>query len=85
MPRVPYSAASTRSVNGGHASTAHGPKSRSVSTTHAAPASGSTHRNVPDWPKCPNVRGELCAPVQCGDLPSRISKPSPQSFGFCRP
>ena len=68
-------------MNGGHASTAQGPKSRSVSTTHAAPASGSTHRNVPDWPKCPKVFGELFAPVQCGDFPSRISKPSPQSFG----
>src|SRR3982750_993725 len=37
-PLASYNAASTRSVNGGHASTAHGPKSRSVSTTHAAPA-----------------------------------------------
>ena len=30
-------------------------------------------------------RGELRAPVQCGLLPSRSSKPSPQSFGSCRP
>ena len=51
----------------------------------AIPASGSTQRNVPLRPKWPNVRGEFRAPVQCGDLPSRSSKPSPQSFGSCRP
>ena len=45
-------------MNGGQASIAHGPKARSVSATQAAPASGSTHRNVPDCPKCPKVRGE---------------------------
>ena len=49
------------------------------------PPPGSTQRNVPLRPKWPNVRAELRAPVQCGDLPSRSSKPSPQSFGFWRP
>ena len=57
--RYPRTAGSTPSVQTGQASIAHGPKSRSVSTTAAAPASGSTHRNVPDCPKWPNVRGEL--------------------------
>ena len=36
-------------------------------------------------PKWPYVRGEFSEPVQCGDLPSRSSKPSPQSFGLWRP
>ena len=54
-------------------------------TPSATPASGSTQRNVPLRPKWPNVRGELRAPVQCGDLASRSSKPEPQSFGSCRP
>ena len=47
--------------------------------------SGSTHTNVPAAPKCPNVRDELRAPVQCGDFASRSSKPRPQSFGSMRP
>jgi len=36
---------------------------------------------VPPRPKCPNVRGELRVPVQCGLFASRSSKPSPQSSG----
>lgn len=76
------SSASTASVNGVQASAAHGPKARSVSATQAAPAAGSIQRNVPDWPKWPKVAGEEEFPVQCGDLESRISKPSPQSLGF---
>src|SRR5439155_15021807 len=51
----------------------------------AVPGPGSTQRNVPDCPKWPKVRGELFAPVQCGLLPSRSSKPRPQSFGFWLP
>jgi hypothetical protein len=47
------SASSTRSLKGAQPSCAQVSKSRSVSTTQAARASGSTHRNVPDWPKCP--------------------------------
>src|SRR5690606_5329989 len=69
----------------GHRSYAQLPKLRSVSTTSARATAGSTHKNVPDWPKCPNVRGELADPVQCGDLVPRISKPSPQSLGRCTP
>jgi hypothetical protein len=72
-------------VKAGHTSTAHGPNARSVSATQAAPASGSIHRNVPDCPKCPKVRGEDELPVQWGDLESRISKPRPQSLGFWCP
>ena len=49
------SSMSTRSENGGQVSRAHGPKSRLVSAMQAAPATGSTHRNVPDRPKCPKV------------------------------
>lgn len=76
------SSLSTASVSTGQTSVAHGPKARSVSATHAAPATGSIHRNVPDCPKWPKVAREEDVPVQCGDLESRISKPSPQSFGF---
>ena len=68
--RRAHSAASTPSVQSGQASIAQGPKSRSVSTTAAAPASGSTHRNVPDCPKCPNVARASCA--------------RPSSAGTCR-
>ncbi len=50
-PVQPATSARTASVNGVHASAAHGPKARSVSTTQATPAAGSIHRNVPDWPK----------------------------------
>ena len=49
------------------------------------PASGSTHRNEPDRPKWPKVRGELAVPVQCGRLSPRISTPRPQSHGSNRP
>ncbi len=42
------SSASTASVNGVHASAAHGPKARSVRATQAAPATGSIQKNVPD-------------------------------------
>src|SRR5207247_5184100 len=85
-PRRPdefYSSASasTASLKRGHALVAQSPNSLSVSTPHASPASRSTHRNVPAAPKCPNVLAELRAPVQCGDLWSRSSKVSPQSFG----
>ena len=73
--------ASTASLKRGHASVAQSPNSLSVSTPHASPASGSTQRNVPAAPKWPNVLAELRAPVQCGDLWSRSSKASPQSFG----
>lgn len=76
------SSARTASVKGVQTSAAHGPNARSVSATQAAPAAGSIHRNVPDWPKWPKVAGEDERPVQCGDLESRISKPSPQSLGF---
>lgn len=76
------SSASTASVNGVQASAAQGPKTRSVNATQAAPTTGSIHRNVPDCPKWPNVAGDEERPVQCGDLESRISKPSPQSLGF---
>src|SRR5690606_36116562 len=84
-PPQPRASARTASVNGGHASTAHGPKARSARAAQARPASGSIHRKVPDWPKWPKVRGEDAEPVQCGDLPSRISKPRPQSLGFWWP
>ena len=76
-------ASSTASASRGHASFAQSPKSRSVRHASARPASGSTQRNVPLRPKCPNVRGELRAPVQCGVFASRSSKPRPQSFGSC--
>ena len=36
---------------------------------------GSTHRNVPDPPKCPNADGLLRSPIQCGRLPSWSSRP----------
>src|ERR1700676_3097051 len=75
----------TASERAGHRGNAHSPNSRSVSTTSARSKSGSTHRNVPDWPKCPYVRAELADPVQCGDLASLISKPSPQSLGRWTP
>ena len=76
---------STASDRRGHASFAQSPKSRFVRTPSARPASGSSQRKVPLPPKWPNVRGELRAPVQCGDLSSRSSKPRPQSFGSKRP
>ena len=41
----------------GHAPSAQPSNSRSVRTTSARSASGSTHRNVPDPPKWPNVAG----------------------------
>src|SRR2546428_738367 len=66
----------------------HSPRETSARPAHASFASGSTQRNVAepaDEPKCPNVRGELRAPVQCGDFASFSSKPSPQSFGSIRP
>src|SRR5918992_4654827 len=72
---------STASENRGHASRAHGPNSRSVRTTAASSGSGSTHRKLPEPPKCPKVAGELRSPVQWGRLSSRISKVSPQGLG----
>src|SRR5580693_5539305 len=77
--------AKTRSEIAGQTPSAQSPKSRSVSTTSASSASGSAQINVPVWPKWPNVRAELRAPVQCGDFESLISKPSPQSLGRCTP
>src|SRR5271165_5196878 len=74
-----------RSEIAGQRPSAQSPKSRSVSTTSASSASGSAQMNVPVWPKCPNVRAELRAAVQCGDFESLISKPSPQSLGRCTP
>src|SRR5207302_8301894 len=77
--------ATTSSDRAGQASAAQGPKSRLVTQAQASPAPGSTHRNVPDRPKWPKVRGELRRPVQCGVFPSRSSKPRPQSLGRWRP
>ena len=62
------SSVSTWSEKGGQTARAQRPKSRSVSATQAAPATGSTHRKVPDCPKCPKVAGALWLPVQCGLL-----------------
>ena len=85
--QAPGQASSDRTASDrrGHASAAQSPNARSVRHASAIPASGSTQRNVPLRPKWPNVRGELRAPVQCGALPSRSSRPRPQSFGSCRP
>src|SRR5262249_34126874 len=58
--------ARTESDRRGHASSAQSPNSRSVKQAQASAASGSTQRKVPEPPKCPKVRGELRAPVQCG-------------------
>ena len=79
--------ASTSSDSFGQALGVVGPvvEGRSPRKPSAMPGSGSTQRNVPLPPKWPNVRGELREPVQCGALPSRSSKPSPQSFGSMRP
>src|SRR4029079_5460253 len=76
---------STASPKAGHASFAQSPNGRSVRAPHASPATGSTQRKVPLAPKWPNVRSELCEPVQGGDLASRSSKVRPQSFGSIRP
>src|SRR5829696_2542881 len=78
-------AARTPSESAGQASFAHRSNSVSVSTTSASRATGSTQTKVPLRPKCPYVPGALRAPVQCGDLESRISTPNPQSLLGCRP
>ena len=44
------------------------------------PPSGSTHRNAPDWPKCPKVRGRAPAGVQCGDLCPRSRSRGPTGW-----
>ena len=64
---------------------AHASKSRSVRQASARAGSGSTQRNEPEPPKCPNVRGDVRLPDQCGCLPSLSSKPRPQSLGSKRP
>src|SRR5690606_26386793 len=77
--RLPCSA-STAADRADHSGGAQSPNSRSVSTAHATPASGSTHRNVPDPPKCPKVRGEPSGAVQWGAFVPLSSKPSPHGL-----
>src|SRR5699024_9073338 len=60
-------------------------KDRSPRNAAVSRASGSTHRKLPDWPKCPKVAGLASGAVQCGDLSLRISYPSPQSLWVCLP
>src|SRR5690606_9805839 len=67
--------ARTSSVIPGQVLTWAGPKRSSPRKAQASCDSGSTQRKEPEWPKCPKVRGEECAPVQCGSLSPRISTP----------
>src|SRR5699024_667788 len=69
----------------GQASSAQSAKLRSLRNTSDLFAMGSTHRKLPDWPKCPKVSGEFKEPVQCGVLSAFISKPSPQALSLWRP
>jgi hypothetical protein len=78
---VPECSVNTAEDSDDHNGGAQSPNSRSVRTTHANRASGSTHRNVPDPPKWPKVRGEPSGAVQWGDLSPLSSNPSPQGLG----
>ena len=81
----PLFADDDRSLKRGQASIAQSPNSLSVSTPQASPRIRIDPEEGAVPPKWPNVRGELCELVQCGDLSSRNSNVRPQSFGSIRP
>ena len=61
------------------------PEVEIVRHASAASASGSTQRNVPLPPKCPNVRGELREPVQCGASRRAARSRAPSRSASIRP